>query len=189
MSVTERPTIRFLSIEILTATGGFILGRSLLDVEDLGSGDDELVWIPYTSAATQIGSQRGGKRSGVVNSMDVGTLNVTLKDAGDPLSVPDMRPNTPIRLMSAVIDRPLFTGTISDIDQRFAIDKRTGRVTTYTVISAVDAVQAHVNTTRYGAIAAGGFELWEERISRLAQSATTDVYVPPVGAPIVRYAL
>lgn len=187
--ITERPVIDFLEFEVLTAGGGFVLGRSFLDQNDLGEGDEELVWLTFTGAVTSIGSKRGGKRAGVVNTMDVGTLNITLKDSGDPLDTPDMRPNTPVRLRSKVIDRPLFTGAISDIDQTFTLDKATGKIITLTTIVAVDAIQSHANTTRSGAIAPGGFERWESRISRLATSSATDVNVPPVEEPIVRYSL
>lgn len=187
--IVEKPVIRYLEVEILTATGGFILGRSFLDQNDLGAGDDELVWIPYLGAATKVDIKRGGKRAGVVNTMDVGTLNIILKDEGDPLKVPDMRPNTSIRVRSKLIERPLFTGVISDIDQAFNFDKPTGKITTLTTIVAVDAVQAHANTNRFGALAPGGFERWEARINRLAESSTVGIYVPPVEDPIVRYFL
>lgn len=187
--ILEGPVLSLVEVEILTAQGGFILGRSYLDVDDLGAGDEELTWTAYTAPATSIAIARGGKRAGVVNTMDVGTMNVTLKDEGDPRDVPDMRPNTPIRLRSKAIAKNLYTGAISDIDQTFQYDKKNGRITTLTTIVAVDAVQAHANTKRYGAIAPDGFERWEERINRLAASSTVEVYVPPIEDPIVRYHL
>lgn len=187
--IIETAVLDFLEIEILTATDGFILGRSVLNVDDLGDGDEDIQWVAYTCDSTKAKINRGGKRSGVINTMDVGTLTVTLKDSGDPLDTPDMRPNTPIRVRSKVITRALFTGVISDIDQTFVLDKKTGKITTFTTIVSVDAVQAHASTTRSGAIAPDGFERWEDRINRLAASAVVPVNVPPADAPIVRYFL
>lgn len=186
--IHEDPVITLLAVEILTPTGGFILGRSHLDVDDLGTGND-LAWTEYTAAAQSLSSQRGGKRAGVENTMQVGTMTVVLLDAGDPTGTPDMTPNTPIRIRARESGEPIFTGWISDIDMAHAIDKRKNRVTTTVTISAVDAVQAHANTTRYGAITSEGFETWEARIQRLAASSIVPISAPDVTAPVVRYAL
>lgn len=187
--ITEEPVIRFLSAEILTPEGGFLLGRSRLDVDDLGDGDEELTWTPYAGFATSVSADRGGKRAGVVNTVDVGTLTIVLLDAGDPDDTPNMTPNTPVRLISVVTGEPVFTGSISDIDMIHEIDKTTNRIRTYVTIQATDNVQTHANTIRYGAIVSGGFERWEARIVRLAGSSQAPIDPPVVDAPIVRYSL
>lgn len=187
--ITEGPVLPLVEVEVMAPSGGFILGRSRLDVDNLGDGDEELQWQPYLAEATTVGCERGGKRAGVVNTMQVGTLVITLKNAGTPDTDPGMTPNTPIRFKAKGDGRPFFSGAISDIDMEHRIDKRTGQIDTFVTIAAVDAVQQHANTNRYGAIAPAGFERWEERIARLAQSSQAPVNVPPVDEPIVRYAL
>lgn len=187
--ITEQAVLSLLEVEILGPTDGFILGRSRLDVDDLGPGASAIHWVPYLASALSVNIQRGGKRAGVINTIDVGTLNISLKDEGDPTETPDMRPNTPIRLRSKLSDKPLFTGAISDIDMTHTVDKQTNDIVTVVTISAVDGVQAHANITRSGALAPGGFERWEERIARLAASSGAPINPPPVDAPIVSYSL
>lgn len=189
--IIEGPVLDLLEVEIMTPGGGFILGRSQLNVDDLGDGDDELQWQPYLGSATGCTFRRGGKRSGVVNTMDVGTLNVTLKNAGDPSTEPNMIPGTPVRVRFVGSDEEstLFTGAISDIDMNSVLDKRTRSLVNFVTIQSVDAVQQHANTTRYGAIAPAGYERWEARIARLSGSSSAPIEVPTVDQPIVRYAL
>lgn len=187
--IKESAVIGLLDVEILTPQGGFILGRSSLDVDDLGNGDEELLWTTYLASATRVTAKRGGKRTGAGNTMDVGTLNITLVNQGDPTDTPDMRPNAPIRIRSKLTGLPMFTGTVSDIDTTHNINKATNEINTFVQIVAVDGVQSHANTIRYGAVSPGGFERWESRIARLAASATAPVNPPALDAPIVRYSI
>lgn len=187
--ITEQPVIELLEVELLEPSEGFILGRSKLDEDYLGDADAPLNWVAYTGAALGVSGQRGGKRAGVVNTIDVGTLNVTLLNAGDPAVVAGMVPNATIRLRSKLSDRPLFTGTISDIDMTHTLDKTTAKVSTRVTLVIVDGVQAHANVTRYGAIAPDGFERWESRIQRLAESSNAPINPPVLNPPVVRYSL
>lgn len=86
---------------------------------------------------------------------------------------------------------PIFTGRIVDIDTRYQVDKSTGRKDTFVTISAADSVRDHANTTRYGAVTAGGvgYETWAQRIIRLSSSATTPVETPADDAPIQKYGI
>lgn len=187
--IKEGPVLPLVSVEILTPTGGFILGRSRLGVDDLGDGDEELQWTNYLPVARAATIQRGGKRSGVVQTMDVGTLNISLVNAGDPEDDAAMTPNTPIRVVVAGTDDPLYTGIVSDIDLTYSFDKSTGEMNSFVSVVAADAVQQHANTTRYGAIAPAGYERWEARIARLALTSQAPVNPPRVDEPIVKYAL
>lgn len=74
----------------------------------------------------------------------------------------------------------VITAKIADVVDRSDLDKNTGKVRTFTTITAVDAVQIHANTQRYGAVTdgGGGFETWENRVNRLAASAQAPVRVP-----------
>lgn len=186
--ITEGPVLPLIRAEILTPTGGFILGRSRLGVDDLGNGDEEIQWKDYLAVARTAKVQRGGKRAGVGKTMNVGTLNITLVNAGDPDDDPAMTPNTPIRIRS-VGGQVIYTGVMQDIDLTYSLDKATGEMHTFVTIVAADAVQQHANTTRYGAIAPDGYERWESRIARLALSSQAPVNPPQYDEPIVKYAL
>ncbi|MBD8466786.1 hypothetical protein IFU30_10955 [Plantibacter sp. CFBP 8798] len=74
----------------------------------------------------------------------------------------------------------VFTGRLADLTQRNELDKDTGDVRTFTTVLVTDAVSIHANTPRYGAVTenGSGFEVWENRINRLAASAQAPVYVP-----------
>lgn len=72
----------------------------------------------------------------------------------------------------------VFTGTIVDLQQREELDKNTGRSQIFTTLLATDNVQPLANTKRYGAIAEGGFENWEDRIRRLAASSPVPTDLP-----------
>lgn len=61
----------------------------LLDLEVF----DGIEWVRWTEPLTGVSIQRGGKRDGVTQSVDVGTLTATFVNAGDPLisevTIPD----------------------------------------------------------------------------------------------------
>lgn len=82
-----------------------------------------------------------------------------------------------------------FTGKIADVDYELVYDRRTKRMVKLVTIVAVDAVQAHSNTQRYGAISGHGGEPWEARLERLAVSAVEPVVVPYVAPGEVVYDL
>lgn len=186
--ITEGPVLDLLDVEIMAAQGGFILGRSRLDEDDLGDGESELQWTGYLAPATSCRIRRGGKIDGLAVSLQVGTISITLLNAGNPEDEAEISPNTPIRVRSKVTGDVLYTGVILDADMTDQIDKKSGEVNSYVTVSAVDAVQAHANTTRYGAIADDGYERWEARISRLSASSMVPINPPVVDDPIVRYA-
>lgn len=77
---------------------------NVLDLEVFESGN----WVPYTGALTNVSIQRGGKRSGAVNTVDVGLLNATLINAGDPLNAGTLKPNMPVRVLSKAQGDPLI---------------------------------------------------------------------------------
>jgi hypothetical protein len=186
--ITEGPVLDLLEVEILAPQGGFILGRSRLNEDDLGNGDTELQWTGYLGPATSGRFRRGAKRDGLTNTLQVGTLTITLLNAGNPEDESEITPNTPIRVRAKSTGAILYTGVILDIDMTDTLDKQRGTVNSHVTIQAVDAVQAHANTTRYGAISADGFERWEARISRLSSSSAVPINPPTVDDPIVRYA-
>lgn len=74
----------------------------------------------------------------------------------------------------------VFTGRLTDLTQSNELDKTTGTARTFTTLFATDAVSVHANTPRYGAVTdgGGGFEVWENRMNRLAASAQAPVEVP-----------
>jgi hypothetical protein len=187
--ISEGPVLPLVRVEVLAPQGGFILGRSLLGVDDLGNGDEEIQWTNYLPVARNATIQRGGKRAGVVQTMDVGTLNISLVNAGDPADDPAITPNTPIRLVAVQGGNALYTGTVGDIDVTYSLDKATGETSTFVQIVASDAVQQHANTTRYGSIAPAGYERWETRIARLALSSQAPINAPTIDEPAVKYSL
>lgn len=186
--INEQPVIRLVEVELRTPTGGFILGQSHLNIDGLGSGAD-LTWAPYLADSTSVEAVRGGKRAGVTNTMDVGTMTVSLLNAANPLTNPFVQPNVPVRLRSKGDSEPFFTGTLSDVDMTHEVDKSTGEVFTFVTLVVVDAVQAHANTNRYGAVSPDGYERWESRIARLAASSAVPINAPVVDAPVVKYSL
>lgn len=86
------------SLELLAPTSGFVLGRNLVG-DPLSQADDRLEWQPYLPGATRLSVVRGGARSGLVNSVDVGVLSATLLNT-DPTEDPNLKPNTPTRLLT-----------------------------------------------------------------------------------------
>lgn len=187
--IIEQPVIELIDVEILTPVGGFILGKSFLNIDDLGDPATDLVWSTYLADATSVKITRGGRRSGLATTMQVGTLDMTLVNAGDPADNPFVKPNSPIRVRAKGSDVPLFTGVILDVDMEEQLDKAKNVLTDFITISAVDAVQVHANTNRYGAVSGVGFEGWEARIARLAASSLAPINPPSVNEPIVKYSL
>jgi hypothetical protein len=186
---------------------------------------DSGVWVPWSAVLNEFEINRGGKRSGVVTTVEPGMLSATLIGA-DPATDSRLRPNVPIRVVTPytrldefdavnagmTLDEldalwagktlgqfdsaftplfPVFTGSVLDLASTFSIDKRTGKKTRVTTLTATDAVQSHAATPRHGAVSSGvdEFETWAQRILRLTSSAVTEVQPPADDSPIVRYAL
>lgn len=188
MAIHELPVIEYVNVDILAPVGGgFILGQSLLDVDSFGDGTEEFHWVPYVCYATSVSATRGGVRDGINNTISTGTLSISFYNSADPSDDANIHPNAGIRLRKVIDDTEpydndgsiLFTGSIVDVDVTYESDKSGSDVKYHVNITAVDAVQALANTTRYGADdGVDGYEKFEERIERLAASATIDVDVP-----------
>lgn len=169
-----------------------ILEQPVINLIDLETQDPiTFDWVPWLGSASVASVQRGGSRSGSNTTVDVGTLIVTLVNTGDPLTDERLRPNLLVRLISVPGGEPIFTGRIVDLDTLYRLNKITGELDTFVTLSAVDAVTAHVNTIRYGAVTPGGvgFESWAQRIIRLATSSVTAINPPEDDSPIVKYAI
>jgi hypothetical protein len=187
--IQESATIDLLNVQIKIPTSGFILGRGKLNIDTLGPGSSALQWVSYLAKGTRLNSVRGGKRSGVTNTMEVGTLSIVLRETGISVDDGNLIPNTPIRFIAAGSSAPFFTGTISDIDYAYEYDKGNNVIVKFTTISAVDAVQSLANTVRYGALSPSGNESWEDRMNRLFSSALVPVSIPAVAGPATKYTL
>ncbi len=151
------------------------------------------VWVPWLAKASSVEVNRGGKRNGATSTVDVGILTLVLVNAGDPLAGGQLTPNMPARLTLTTVTPalPIFTGNILDVDTAYALNKKTGKLSTYVTVTIVDAVAAHTNVTRYGAVTAGGagYESWANRIIRLAASSTATINPPIDDNPIARYGI
>lgn len=158
-----------IALELLAATGGFIIGASRVG-DRLLTGS--MQWQDLTTDSYGITVTRGGAASGPVVSPGTGTLAASFIDGPDPLADPAVRPGRVIRLTAD--GEPLFTGQIRDL----ALEDRKTDGRLLSTITAADAMASVVNTRRYGAVSDTGQERWHERISRLAQSAQTLVNVP-----------
>lgn len=90
----------------------------------------------------------------------------------------------------AVIDAPIYTGRVVDIDTSYPLNKQTGERRTYTTVTVADSVRVHTTTPRYGVtVPTPGYETFEARIVRLSGSAQAPVVAPTVGGPKEVYAL
>lgn len=158
--------------------------------------------IAWASPLSSVHIDRGGKRDGATQTVSVGTLTCTFVNAGDPMDPGEgfgtgpfgtgpfgggdpavIAPNDPVFLTAEVgpIFIRQFTGYVNDVATEYRLNKSTGVTTTFTTVTAVDAVSPLVNTTRYGVLVEGGaqFETWAQRMNRLALSAPAGVTVQP----------
>lgn len=168
-----------------------IVEQAVLNLLTFESSKNGTTWVEWTGSLQSIDSNRGGKRSGATSTVEVGTFNATLVNAGDPLTTNALKPNLRIRLRHRVSGDTVFTGRIVDLSSKYRVDKRTGKRTTLVTLTAADSVRSHSAVTRYGAVTAGGvgYETWAQRINRLVLSAQTSVNPPADDSPIVRYAI
>src|SRR5690606_20832533 len=90
-------------VETLTIpdSGAFVIGRSFVG-DALTEADVELEWTDIGCEARNVHIERGGKRTGVATTLDVGTLSMTTVNAWDPADHPTIKPNTPIRVEADV---------------------------------------------------------------------------------------
>lgn len=148
--------------------------------------------------ATRMSIRRGGTRTGIGVRMDVGLATFRMHNAHDPLTGSDLAPGQKIRIIQrlpgmipgSVVTHPIFTGRIADIEAEYPMNKTTGEASTSVIVTIADAVKIHGTTPRHGVrIGDPFYETFEERIARLAASAIAPIDVPPIGAPIIRYAL
>lgn len=191
MTVTERPTIRLLSLWLqVPVANAFILGQSLLNVGRLTAAPG-WTWKSYLLNATSVNAQRGGSRTGLSVGMEVGTMTITFREPALGGNV-ELVPRRAIRLSNKGDTQPFFTGEIVDVDYTFQYDKRLRQIVRIVTIVAVDPVQAHAAATRFGASSGNGidgFETWEARIRRLAASSITPVVPPVEPATVNRYTM
>lgn len=171
--------------------GTFQLDVSQLDTGVLADAATAWAWTPIMAKARSVSTRRGGQRENVSASIKVGTLNMTLVNAGEPTTENGIKPKVPIRLIHTGSGKPLYTGVILDIDMTYSLDRSTGETTTFVHIVAVDAVQDIANTPRYGAVVEndedgnpGAWEPWENRIHRLMRSSSLPYTIPPAGTLI-----
>lgn len=144
--------------------------------------------VPVTVAdATAISIRRGGKRTALGIRTDVGLTTITFKDAHDPMRDGTLEPGQRVRVKAEGL--PIFTGKIGDVRTAYIVNKSTRESIAQTVVTIADAVKDHGRTTRHGVQIAEGFEMFEQRIARLAVTATTPIEAPPIGAPREVYAL
>lgn len=185
--MTQRPYPKdylVVELEVAPEDGGFILNTNVIGDPLTETGVD-YDWEPIECDIQNMSIRRGGQQQGVYARMDVGTCTIQVKNILDPATDERIKPNVPVRVMDTTRTDPeggplrLFTGRILDLKTDL---KDKGRWKSTTII-AVDAMNVHTNTPRFGA--AGGPELWEARINRLAQSAQAPVVTPPPNANVV----
>lgn len=163
----------------------FYLNESELNTRLLGDADNATEWEPITSRANRITTRRGGSQDTISNTLEVGTLTITLVDP--PTN--RIRPSTPIRVRSLTDDTALFTGEVADMFTETRRDvAEFGAVSRrFTTITAVDAVRHLANTMRYGAVVGGTnddetprtYETFEQRIERLLRSTGLPYQIAP----------
>lgn len=141
--------------------------------------------------ATNVTARRGGARTGLGVRTDVGLMTFALLNAEDPLAGGTIQPGQQITLQSLAGDdelHELFTGLVVDVASTYPIDKATAEQAAVVTVTVADAVKVHVETPRYGVTIAGGFETFESRIERLADSSLAPIEAPAEGAPRGVYA-
>jgi hypothetical protein len=185
--ITERPLYGRVDVETPDFDQmGFVLDMSILG-DSLGDGSTEEAWRSLIDHATNLHIFRGGQRTGVGIKTDVGLATIQLYNAEDPLAGGDIQPGQFIRVTAD--GEPIFTGRIADIATAYRRNRTTGQLEPFVQVTAADAVQIHTTTPRFGARPPAGFETFEERITRLTQSARTAVDPPPLNDPVEVYTL
>lgn len=149
-----------------------------------------LVWTEIMSAGNEVQIERGGT-VGVLglDSVNAGTLSMTLFNSLDPATVATLKPRMPIQVYSTQFDTPdegsIYLGNIVDINSEYFLNERNFGIDTYVTITAVDAMQSHANVVVPGVVTAAGYHRWEERIDYLEPYAINTVNVPAINTNTV----
>jgi hypothetical protein len=149
-----------------------------------------LVWTEIMSAGNEVQIERGGS-VGVLglDSVNAGTMSMTLYNSLDPAVVSTLSPGMNIQVYSTQFATPalglVYAGNIVDVNSSYFMNTRDFDIDTYVTITAVDAVQAHANVTVPGVTTAAGFQRWEERIATLAPYSLRTVTVPSINTNTV----
>ena len=149
-----------------------------------------LAWTEIMDKGNEIQIDRGGS-VGVLglDSVNAGTLSMTILNALDPVVVNTLQPKMKIQVYSTLFATPdlgsIYLGNIVDVSSQYFLNNRKFDLDTFVTITAVDAVQSHSNIQIPGVITAAGFHRWEERIDVLASSAITTVNVPAINTNTV----
>jgi hypothetical protein len=164
-----------LEVEVPPASGTFTVGINKVG-DPLTSPGAVSTWVNLTPATREIDVVRGGARSGVVATLDVGTLTAVLVDAFDPTTNATLQPSRRIRLRT-IGGQALFTGRVLDL----AMESSKDAAHTWTTLTAVDGIQSLEQTRAYGATSGEGYETWAARIQRLCRRANTPTNPPSEG--------
>jgi hypothetical protein len=149
-----------------------------------------LAWTEIMSAGNEIQIDRGGS-VGVLglDSVNAGTLSMTLFNSLDPAVVSTLQPRMKIQVYSTQFATPdlgsVYVGNIVDINSQYFMNNRDFDIDTYVTITAVDAVQSHANIQIPGVVTAATFQRWEERIATLAPYAITTINTPAINTNTV----
>lgn len=149
-----------------------------------------LAWTEIMSAGNEIQIDRGGT-VGVLglDSVNAGTLSMTLFNSLDPAVVSTLQPKMKIQVYSTQFATPdlgsVYVGNIVDINSQYFMNARDFDIDTYVTITAVDAVQSHANIIVPGVVTTAGFQRWEERIATLAPYAITTINTPAINTNTV----
>jgi len=144
-----------------------------------------LAWTEIMDVGNEVQIDRGGN-VGVLglDSVNAGTLSITLFNSLDPSVVNTLQPKMKIQVYSTQFATPdlgsIYVGNIVDINSQYFMNNEKFKIDTYVTITAVDAVQAHSNITVPGVVTTAGFQRWEERIATLASSAITTINNPAI---------
>ena len=149
-----------------------------------------LAWTEIMSAGNEIQIDRGGS-VGVLglDSVNAGTLSMTLFNSLDPAVVSTLQPKMKIQVYSTQFATPdlgsIYVGNIVDVNSKYFLNTRNFDIDTYVTITAVDAVQSHANVFVPGVVTAATFQRWEERIATLAPYALTTINTPAINTNTV----
>lgn len=189
MPTNERPIVG-LHAEVYAPTGGFIFGVSKFGDTFGGEtfrfgvskfGDvfsntyNSNQWVDYIADATNISYNRGSISDGAGSNAQVGLLNITLKNAGNPLDDYKIRAGRKVRIRYN--DEQLFNGTLVKSSGRFV--RKRNNYTKFFSVQVADAVKKLAGLKAYGM---GGlsepYESFESRIARILDTYEGTVLLP-----------
>jgi hypothetical protein len=174
VTIIERPIRPYIAVETYQPNANpFVLGAGRLGSTKLRPAGTPVVWTDWTHKVMNLTIQRGGKVVDVAHRNEVGTLSVTFRDLSLDVNTPEFIEGQQIRVMhvNGATRTPLFTGTVKEVEMH-RLRLRTGKpLVSVLQLDAVDAVLAHNETTRYGAMPDSGSEGLEDRLKRLRHTA------------------